>query len=64
MKTTINISDELLNEAIEKTGIKEKTKLIHFALESVIKEAHRNNLISLFGSDKKAKIIPRKRSNE
>jgi Arc/MetJ family transcription regulator len=62
MKTTINLSDELIEQASKYTGIQEKTKLIHLALETLIQEASRKQLVRLFGSDKKASIAPRKRN--
>jgi Arc/MetJ family transcription regulator len=62
MKTTLNLSDELLQEASKRTGIQEKTKLIHVALQSLIQEYDRKQILSLFGSDKKAKPPRRTRS--
>ena len=44
------------------TGIKEKTKLVNVALETLIREASRKQLIRLFGSDKKANVASRKRN--
>lgn len=61
MKTTMNLSDELVEQAMKYTGIKEKTKLVNVALESLIRESSRKQLIQLFGSDKKASVAPRKR---
>ncbi len=62
MKTTMNLSDELVAEAMKYTGIKEKTKLVNVALETLIREASRKQLIRLFGSDKKANVASRKRN--
>ncbi len=61
MKTTINLSDDLVEQAMKYTGIKEKTKLVNVALETLIRESSRKQLIQLFGSDKKASVAPRKR---
>lgn len=61
MKTTINLSDELVEQAMKYTGIHEKTKLVNVALETLIRESSRKQLIRLFGSDKKATVAPRKR---
>ncbi len=61
MKTTMNLSDELLAQAMLYTGITEKTKLVHVALETLIRESSRKKLIQLYASDKQAKISPRKR---
>ena len=57
----MNLSDELVEQAMKYTGIKEKTKLVNVALETLIRESSRKQLIQLFGSDKKATVAPRKR---
>ncbi len=57
----MNLSDKLVEEAMKYTGIKEKTKLVNVALETLIRESSRKQLIQLFGSDKKASVAPRKR---
>lgn len=57
----MNLSDKLVEEAMKYTGIKEKTKLVNVALETLIRESSRKQLIHLFGSDKKASVAPRKR---
>jgi Arc/MetJ family transcription regulator len=62
MKTTMNLSDELVEQAMKYTGIKEKTKLVNVALETLIRESSRKQLIQLFGSDKKASVASRKRN--
>ncbi|HMV79791.1 MAG TPA: type II toxin-antitoxin system VapB family antitoxin [Leptospiraceae bacterium] len=61
MKTTLNISDDLMKEAMRLSGINEKTKLIHSALEILINEYSRKQMAALFGTDKKAFVSPRKR---
>lgn len=58
----MNLSDELVEQAMKYTGIKEKTKLVNVALETLIRESSRKQLIQLFGTDKKASVAPRKRS--
>ena len=61
-KTTMNLNEDLLKKAMEATGIKEKTALVHKGLEELIKKAAFQRLIHLGGSDPKAKSAPRKRS--
>lgn len=61
MKTTLNISDDLMKEAMRLSGINEKTKLIHSALEILVNEYSRKQMANLFGTDKKAFVSPRKR---
>jgi Arc/MetJ family transcription regulator len=62
MRTTLNLDDKLIAEAMNQTGIKEKTTLIHTALKSMIAEYSRKRLILLGGSDKKA-TVPKRRRN-
>lgn len=52
MKTTINLSDELIATAIEVTGINKKTKLIHMGLELLIQKQAKEKLAGLFASDR------------
>jgi Arc/MetJ family transcription regulator len=61
MKTTLNLSDDLMAQAMKDTGIKEKTKLIHFALNELVSQVARKRLAAMYGADKKASIAPRKR---
>lgn len=62
MRTTIILKDELVKKAMELTNIKEKTSLIHVALEALIARAAAERLAALGGSDKKAKTPPRRRA--
>lgn len=64
MRTTINIDDELVREARELTGINEKTKLVHMALETLISREAARQLAKLGGSEKRLKPIPRRRPPE
>ena len=61
MKTTLYIPDELMTRAKEYSGIKEKTALLKEALNALIREKAAQRIIELGGSDKKAKMVPRKR---
>jgi hypothetical protein len=62
MKTTMNLKDELIKEAIAATGIREKTALVHMGLEELIQKAARERLIKMGGSDPSAKLPPRRKS--
>ena len=62
MKTTLNISDELLAQAMKLTRIKEKTALVNEALRVLIEKYARQRLIQLGGTDHKAKVPSRRRS--
>lgn len=50
MRTTIVIKDDVLKQAAEMTGIKEKTALIHAGLQALIEKKARERLIALGGS--------------
>ncbi|HQZ83628.1 MAG TPA: type II toxin-antitoxin system VapB family antitoxin [Pyrinomonadaceae bacterium] len=50
MRTTIIIKDELLDRAAALAGIKEKTALIHAALQALIEKKARERLIALGGT--------------
>ncbi len=50
MRTTIIIRDELLERAAALAGIKEKTALIHAALQALVEKKARERLIALGGS--------------
>lgn len=61
MRTTINLNDELLKEAQDYTGIKEKTALVHAGLTALIEREAARRLAKLAGSAPDLKPIPRRR---
>lgn len=61
MRTTLNIDDRMLREAMEMTGIKEKTALIHAGLQALITREAGRRLIALGGKIKDIKVPPRRR---
>jgi len=61
MKTTVILKDDLLKEAQKETGIKEKTAVIHYGLEEILKSAARKRLIALGGKLKKLEMSRRNR---
>ncbi|MBX7061381.1 MAG: type II toxin-antitoxin system VapB family antitoxin [Pyrinomonadaceae bacterium] len=50
MRTTIIIKDDVLERAAALAGIKEKTALVHAALQALIEKKARERLIALGGS--------------
>ncbi|GBE02810.1 antitoxin VapB32 [bacterium BMS3Bbin06] len=62
MRTTLNIEDELLDKASRLTGIKEKTSLVKLGLEALISMESSKRLAKLGGTEKKFKMIPRRRT--
>lgn len=62
MRTTIALSDELIEKAQQFTGIKEKTALIHEALLALIAREAASRLALLGGSEPDLRSIPRRKS--
>jgi Arc/MetJ family transcription regulator len=62
MKTTLNIDDAVLAEAMRLTGISEKTALVHAGLQALVARESARRLAALGGSDTKLSPIPRRRS--
>jgi Arc/MetJ family transcription regulator len=60
MRATINLDDELLEEAQRLTGIKERTALIHEALKVLVAREAARRLVALGGSDPHAEAPPRR----
>ena len=61
MRTTINLDEELLEEAHRLTGVKERTSLIHEGLKALIERESARRLARLGGSDPGLKPTPRRR---
>ena len=61
MRTTLNIEDEILERAIELTGIKEKTALVNEGLKALISRASAKRLAAMGGSMPFLKPIRRRR---
>ncbi len=62
MKTTLNIEDELLGKAAKLTGIQKKTSLVRLGLEALIARESSKKLGKLGGTEKKLKMIRRRRA--
>jgi Arc/MetJ family transcription regulator len=62
MRTTLNIEDELIDQASRMTGIKEKTTLVRLGLEALIARESARRLAKLGGSEKQLRQIPRRRT--
>src|SRR3989304_3792637 len=61
MRTTLNIDDELLREAQELSGIREKTATVRAALEALIARESARRLAALGGTERPLRPIPRRR---
>jgi len=62
MRTTLNLDDELVNQAKDLTGIKEKTALLHAGLQALVAKEAARRLAALGGSSPRLRPIPRRRS--
>ena len=61
MRTTLNIDDSLLNNAVKLTGVKEKTSLVRLGLEALIARESARRLADLGGTEKRLRTIRRRR---
>jgi len=61
MRTTLNIDEESLATAARLTGVRKKTELVRMGLEALIAREAAKKLAALGGSDRTAKIPPRRR---
>ena len=61
MRTTVALDDELLAQAQEYTGLKEKSALLNEALKRLVQREAARRLALLGGSDPNAKAPPRRR---
>lgn len=62
MKTTLNIDDDLLEEARRLTQIDQKTALVRAGLEALISLESAHRLAALGGSETHLRDVPRRRS--
>ena len=62
MRTTLNLDADLISQAAERTGITEKTELIHEGLRALLAREAARRLAALGGTEKQLRPIPRRRS--
>jgi Arc/MetJ family transcription regulator len=62
MRTTLDLKEELVEQARQMTGIREKTALVHAGLAALIERAAARRLESLGGTMPRLKSIRRRRS--
>jgi Arc/MetJ family transcription regulator len=62
MRTTLILDEEVLSKASALAGVKEKTALVHLGLEALIAKMSAARLAALGGSERKAKVPPRRRA--
>ncbi len=61
MRTTIKLDQQLLAEARQMTGIKERTALVHAGLRALIERESARRLARLGGSEPQLTSISRRR---
>jgi Arc/MetJ family transcription regulator len=61
MRTTLNIDDRILRRAVDITGIKEKTSLVHMGLEALVSLESARRLARLGGTERQLTTIRRRR---
>lgn len=61
MRTTLNLNEDLVRQAMEASGIHEKTKLLHRGLELILEAEAVERLIRMGGSQKNAQAGRRRR---
>ena len=61
MRTTVNIEDELLEQAHRLSGVKEKTALVREGLKALIERESARRLANLGGSQPRLKGVRRRR---
>lgn len=62
MRTTVNLDEELIEEAMRVTGVHERTALIHEGLKALVTRENARRLARLGGSEPQLRAIPRRRS--
>lgn len=62
MRTTLNIDDQLLNEAQRITGVTEKAALVREGLRALIERESARRLARLGGSEPQLESTPRRKS--
>lgn len=61
MRTTLHIDDKSLSTAARLTGVHKKTELVRMGLEALIARESAKKLAALGGSDRRARVPPRRR---
>ncbi|MCF6344979.1 MAG: type II toxin-antitoxin system VapB family antitoxin [Thiomicrorhabdus sp.] len=60
MRTTLNVDDDLYSQAVDLTGISEKTALLREGLKALIERESARRLAQLGGSESGVEHIPRR----
>jgi Arc/MetJ family transcription regulator len=63
MRTTLNIDDQLLDEAQRLTGMSEKAALVREGLRALIERESARRLARLGGTEPQLESVPRRQSD-
>jgi Arc/MetJ family transcription regulator len=61
MRTTLNLDDDLLAQAVELSGIKERTRLIREALTALVERERSRRVVTMGGCETQIGPPPRHR---
>jgi len=61
MKTTVNLDDELLEQAMALYGVKTKTRILELGLQELVRAHKRKQLGQAFGSQPNLAAVRRRR---
>ena len=64
MRTTVDLDDKLMKQALAATKLTTKTALLEEGLRSLLRREAGRQLIAMGGSDPSAKGAPRRRSRK
>jgi Arc/MetJ family transcription regulator len=62
MRTTVNLDEKLVEEAMRVSGVRERTAVIHEGLKALVSRESARRLARLGGSEPRLRPIPRRRS--
>lgn len=62
LRTTVNLDESLVEEAMRVTGVRERTLLIHEGLKALVSRENARRLARLAGSEPQLRAVPRRRS--
>ena len=63
MRTTLNIDDDLLEQASQLSGLREKTAVVREGLKALIERESARRLAKLGGTEPQVASIPRRRGD-
>ncbi len=61
MRTTVDLDDELLKEALEQTGARTKTEVLEMGLRLLLEREARRRLKALYGKEPRIDEVRRRR---